>query len=338
MKRTIKLFALIALISILIIPMAVQADTIQRETLISVDGKPVQFNSDLGFPKGTNNGRTLVPVRIISEDMGYKVEWENKQRKVTISDDKTKIEFNVGDNTALVNGKKVPMDVREDANGKKFAVDTKAQLIGSRTYVPLRFISETMGATVDWKIEGKVMFIYITRPGSTPVVPPVSSGKIPGNAEYTGEGHEVKNLKKLEEFFGKDAGKHGGFKENGGGITFNPIGGGTDSSFLYVIDRAGEDFEALVVIKDWYKPSNHTGIPTEEAYKKLNPTTKEVLRFYLPNGYEKLYKIIDDGYNFRWDDASNYVGKDLSKMIGSDKKVVLIDGDGGLQIEIGVGK
>lgn len=303
-----------------------------EEYQILVDGKPVQFNSDLGFPKGTNNGRTLVPVRIISEDMGYKVEWENKQRKVTISDDKTKIEFNVGDNTALVNGKKVPMDVREDANGKKFAVDTKAQLIGSRTYVPLRFISETMGATVDWKIEGKVMFIYITRPGSTPVVPPVSSGKIPGVADYSGKGH-AENIKKVSNFFGTSLDKSIGDKTMAG---FNPIG--EDGLFLYVVDRPGEDFETLIVVKDWYKPSNHTGIPTEEAYKKLNPTTKEVLRFYLPNGYEKLYKIIDDGYNFRWDDASNYVGKDLSKMIGSDKKVVLIDGDGGLQIEIGVGK
>ena len=332
MKRTIKLFTLIALIVIIVIPMAVQADTLERETLISVDGKPVQFNSDLGFPKGTNNGRTLVPVRIISEDMGYKVEWENKQRKVTISDDKTKIEFNVGDNTALVNGKKVPMDVREDANGKKFAVDTKAQLIGSRTYVPLRFISETMGATVDWKIEGKVMFIYITRPGSTPVVPP-TAGKIPGVADYSGKGH-AENIKKVSNFFGTALDKE---MSSIGMSSFNPIGGGTDGSFLYVVDRPGEDYETKVVVKSWFV-NDIIGTPYEKEYRTILPTTKEVLRFYLPNGYEKLYKIIDDGYNFRWDDASNYVGKDLSKMIGSDKKVVLIDGDGGLQIEIGVGK
>lgn len=331
MKRTIKLFTLIALIAIIVIPMAVQADTLERETLISIDGKPVQFNSNLGFPKNNGKGRTLVPVRIISEDMGYKVEWENKQRKVTISDDKTKIEFNVGDNTALVNGKKVPMDVREDTNGKKVAVDTKAQLIGSRTYVPLRFISETMGATVDWKIEGKVMFIYITRPGSTPVVPPVSSGKIPGVADYSGKGH-AENIKKVSNFFGTALDKNISDKTMAG---FNPIGG--DGLFLYVVDRPGEEEEALVVVKHWFT-NEVVGTPYEKEYRSILPTTKEVLRFYLPNGYDKLYKIIDDGYNFRWDDASKYVGKDLSKMIGSDKKVVLIDGDGGLQIEIGVGK
>ena len=319
MKKITRIFTFVALLAILIIPTATYANSLDREIIIYVDGKPVQFNSDLGFPKGTANGRTLVPVRIISEDMGYKIEWENKEQKVTISDSKTKIEFNVGDTTALVNGNKV-------------AVDTKAQLIGGRTYVPLRFISETMGATVDWKIEGKVMFIYITRPGSTPVTPPVSSGKISGVADYSGKGH-AENIKKVSDFFGAALDKNISDKTMAG---FNPIGG--DGLFLYVVDRPGEEEEALVVVKHWYQPEYHTGIPTEEAYKKLNPTVKEVLRFYLPKGYDKLYKIIDDGFNFRWDDASNYVGKDLSKMIGSDKKVVLIDGDGGFQIKIGVGK
>lgn len=333
MKKITKIFTLVALLAILIIPIATYANSLDRQVTISVDGKPVQFNSDLGFPKGTNNGRTLVPVRIISEDMGYKVEWENKQRKVTISDDKTKIEFNVGDNTALVNGKKVPMDVREDANGNKVAVDTKAQLIGGRTYVPLRFISETMGATVDWKIEGKVMFIYITRPGGE-VIPPVSSGKIPGVADYSEKGH-AENIKKVSNFFGTSLDPNMPDKTM---ASFNPVGGGqTDGSFLYVVDRAGEEFEALVVVKNWFVNSD-IGSPYEKEMRNILPTTKELLRFYVPNGYEKLYKIIDDGFNFRWDDASKYVGKDLSKMIGSDKKVVLIDGDGGLQIEIGVGK
>ncbi len=330
MKKLTKVFTLITLLVILIIPMGVQADSLSRQTLISVDGKTVNFNKDLGFPKNNGKGRTLVPVRIISEDMGYKVEWEGKNQKVTISDDKTKIEFNVGDSTALVNGKKVPMDVREDGNGNMVAVNTKAEVIGSRTYVPLRFISETMGAIVDWKIDGKTMYIYITK--GEIEIPEVET--IPGVAEYDGEGHEKRNLEKLESFFGENAGEHGGFKENGGGITFNPIGGGTDGSFLYVIDREGEDFEALVVIKTWFT-NDVIGTPMEKEMRSILPTTKEVLRFYLPDGYEKLYNIIDDGYNFRWDDASKYVNKDISNLIGSDKSVKLIDADGGLQIRIG---
>lgn len=295
---------------------------------ILVDGKPVQFNSDLGYPKGTNNSRTLVPVRIISEDMGYKVEWEDKGQKVTISDTKTKIEFNVGDNTALVNGKKVPMDIREDNNGNKVAVDTKAQLIGGRTYVPLRFISETMGATVDWKIEGKTLYVYIVRPETIPTTPDV--GKISGTADYSETGH-TENIKKVSEFFGSSLDSR---MSDNGMATFNIIGGGTDGSFLYIIDRAGETYEAKVVIKDWYTP-DLIGSPSQEYYEKLNPTAKEILRFYLPNGYEKLYKIIDDGYNSRLGDSSKYVNKDISNLLGSDRPVKIIDGNGGLHIEIG---
>lgn len=332
MKTITKVITLITLLIMLVIPMAANATPLDRQVLLFIDGKPVQFNSELGFPVGTNKGRTLVPVRIISEDMGYEVEWENSQGKVTISDDKTKIEFKVGDNTALVNGKRIPMDTGEDANGNKIAVDTKAQLMGSRTYVPLRFISETMGATVDWKIEEKVMFIYITRPGSTPVVPP-ATGEIPGVAEYTKEGH-AKNIKKVSEFLGT---AYDANMSDETMASFNPIGGNRGNLFLYVVDREGEPYEAKVVIKSWY--SNEViGTPYEKEMRSILPTTKEVLRFYLPNGYDKLYKIIDDGFNFRWDDASKYVGKDISNLIGSDKKVRLIDGNGGLHIEIGVGK
>lgn len=302
-----------------------------QEYQIFVDGKAVQFTQNLGYPTVVN-GRTLVPIRVVSEDMGYKVEWENSQRKVTISDDKTTIEFKIGENTALVNGKKVPMDTKEDESGNVVAVDTKAQLIGGRTYVPLRFISENMGATVDWKIEGKTLYVYITRPGTTPTVPP--TGKIPGNAEYTEAGH-VENIKKVSTFFGSALDKQMSGKSQ---AFFNPIGGGTDGSFIYVIDRAGENYEAKIVVKDWYRPQFHTGIPTEAEYKTLNPIAKEVFRFYLPNGYEKLYKIVDDGFNNRLDDINNYINKDISNLIGSDKSVKIIDGNGGLQIEIGIGK
>lgn len=330
MKKLIKILTLITLLAIFVIPVDTYANTLDREVTIHIDGKPVQFTQDLGYPT-VINGRTLVPIRIISENMGYKVEWENSQRKVTISDSKTKIEFKIGENTALVNGKKVPMDTREDKDGKIVPVDTKAQLVGSRTYVPIRFISENMGATVDWKIEGKTLYVYIVRPGTTPTTPDV--GKIPGTADYSEAGH-AENIKKVSEFFGGALDSRMSDNEM---ATFNLIGGGTDSSFLYVIDRSGETYEAKVVIKDWYTP-DLIGSPSQEYYEKLNPTAKEILRFYLPNGYEKLYKIIDDGFNWKWDDANNYVNKDISNLIGSNKSVKLIDGNGGLHIEIGVGK
>lgn len=320
MNRPIKTLTLIILLTIVVIPITVQA--VNKHYTIFIDSEPIYFRDDVGYPKETNNGRTLIPIRIVSEDMGYKLEWASNERKVTILDDKTKIDFKVGENTALVNGKTV-------------TVDAKAQIIGGRTYVPLRFVSEAMNATIDYRTNPYAHYIYITKPGSESIAPDIDQktpdvGKIPGVAEYSEKGH-AENIKKVSNFFGTALDK----EMSGSGMSsFNPTGGGTDGSFLYIVDRQGEEYEAKVVVKSWFT-NDVIGTPYEKEYRTIGPTTKEVLRFYLPNGYEKLYKIIDDGYNFRWDDASKYVGKDLSKMIGSHKKVVLIDGNGGLQIEIG---
>ena len=320
MKTLAKIFTL-TLLAVITIPMTVQATP--KHYTVFIDRDPIHFNDYLGYPQETDNAMTLIPIRIVSENIGYKVEWINSQRKIIILDNKTKIEIKVGENTALVNGEKV-------------TINAKAKMIEGRTYVPLRFVSEAMGSTIEYRANPHAHYIYITRPGSESIAPDINQtipdmGKIPGVADYSGKGH-AENIKKVSNLFGTDLDKNIGDKTMAG---FNPIGG--DGLFLYVVDRPGEEEEALVVVKHWFT-NDLIGTPFEKESRSILPTTKEVLRFYLPNGYDKLYKIIDDGYNFRWDDASNYVGKDLSKMIGSDKKVVLIDGDGGLQIKIGAGK
>ncbi len=331
MKKQTKILTLVALLAILLIPVATYASSaLDQQVSVFIDGKPVQFNNDLGYPI-VENGRTLVPIRIISEDMGYEVKWDNPTQKVTISDANTKIEFKIGDSTALINGKRVPIDTREDANGKVVQVDTKARLINSRTYVPIRFITENFGGTVDWKIQGKTLYVYIVRGESSTPTPSV--GSIPGTADYSPNGY-VENVKKVSEFFGTALNKN--YSSNTMAY-FDPIGGGMDTGFLYVVDRPGEDCDVLVVVKNWYFDSD-AGTPMEKELKTIPVMTKEILRFYLPDGYEKLYKIIDDGYNWRWDDASKYVNKDISNLIGSSKQVELVDSTGALHIKIGTGK
>ena len=56
--------------------------------------------------------------------------------------------------------------------------------------------------------------------------------------------------------------------------SFNPIMGGTDSSFLYVVNRPGEDYEAKVVVKNWFVMLD-IGTPMEKEMKKINPTVKK---------------------------------------------------------------
>ena len=83
------------------------------------------------------SGRTLVPVRFISEFLGFEVVWDAQAKTVTIKDSSKTIILTIGNETALINGKEVKTDV--------------APLIKSdRTFVPLRFIAETMGFNVEW--------------------------------------------------------------------------------------------------------------------------------------------------------------------------------------------
>lgn len=86
------------------------------------------------------SGRTLVPLRFISEALGFDVSWDGTKKEVTISD-KTKskiIKLYIGKTTAYVNDKSVLLDV------------APVILPPGRTFVPIRFISETFNGSVFW--------------------------------------------------------------------------------------------------------------------------------------------------------------------------------------------
>lgn len=85
----------------------------------------------------TEDGRTLVPVRIVSENFGLNVGWDDVTQTVTISNDTLVIKLVIGSNIALVNDKEVVLDVP--------AIEKDG-----RTLVPVRFVSETLGKKVKW--------------------------------------------------------------------------------------------------------------------------------------------------------------------------------------------
>lgn len=93
----------------------------------------------------TENDRTMVPIRIISEEMGADVSWNENSQMVTISGEQSKIQIFIGDNMAYINGTPVPMDVAPvELNG--------------RVMVPVRFVSDNLGYTVKYDdITEKVM-------------------------------------------------------------------------------------------------------------------------------------------------------------------------------------
>lgn len=80
------------------------------------------------------DGRTMVPIRALTETFGAKVDF--KDNVVTIVDGDTTVVMTIGETTYTVNGEEATMDV--------------APVIGSgdRTYVPIRFVAEALGYKV----------------------------------------------------------------------------------------------------------------------------------------------------------------------------------------------
>lgn len=83
------------------------------------------------------NGRTLVPLRSIFEAMGASVGWKLDTQTVTAVKSGTTVVLPVTSAAATVNGQVIQLDV-------------PAKIINGRTMVPLRFVSEAFGATVNW--------------------------------------------------------------------------------------------------------------------------------------------------------------------------------------------
>ncbi len=81
-------------------------------------------------------GRTLVPARFVSEALGAEVGWNPETRKVTINDGKKEIILTIGSTAVQVNGEKQIIDC------------APAILPPGRTFVPLRFVSETLETEV----------------------------------------------------------------------------------------------------------------------------------------------------------------------------------------------
>ena len=111
---------------------------------VTVDGKKVVFPDAKPFID--ENGRTLIPVRFVTEDLGATVEWNAQDREVYITKESTRIMIRIDERNIVVNGKIKTMD-------------TKAIIKEDRTYVPIRYVAEELGATVGWDAATRTVII-----------------------------------------------------------------------------------------------------------------------------------------------------------------------------------
>jgi hypothetical protein len=100
------------------------------------------------------SGRTLVPIRIVTESIGAKIEWEGTEQKITITGVGVSMELWIGKPIANVNNIPTPIDVQ--------APTLSPRIVAGRTVLPLRFVADNLGCEVGW--DGATQTITLTYP------------------------------------------------------------------------------------------------------------------------------------------------------------------------------
>ncbi|MCD1259554.1 copper amine oxidase N-terminal domain-containing protein [Paenibacillus athensensis] len=109
-----------------------------RMVPVIVNGQKVKFPDT--EPYINTDGRTMVPVRFVSEKLGANVAWEADTKTAVITYGSKSIRMPIGSRTVTVDGKATELD-------------TAAEFTDGRTMVPLRFVSEVLASKVEWDDE-----------------------------------------------------------------------------------------------------------------------------------------------------------------------------------------
>ena len=131
----------LAAIVVMALPAAAQVD-------VNVDGSPL----DLQPPPIIQAGRVFVPLRGIFERLGASVVYDNGT--INATGNGRDVSLHIGSTDATINGQPQTLDVAPF-------------IVGASTFVPLRFVSEALGASVDWN-ESEHLVSISTAGGAPP--------------------------------------------------------------------------------------------------------------------------------------------------------------------------
>lgn len=110
---------------------------------VKLNGKLLDFDQ----PPIIFDDRTLVPLRVIFEALGADVSWNGNTQTVT----------------AAKNGIVITVKIGEECiykNSEAIAIDVPAMIVNERTLVPVRAVSEALGADVSW--DGNIRQVIIS--------------------------------------------------------------------------------------------------------------------------------------------------------------------------------
>ncbi|KRF01071.1 hypothetical protein ASG89_26040 [Paenibacillus sp. Soil766] len=143
MRKTIVCLVIIQMV--VSVPLFFPVYSLDTGLGVEVNGEKIVFTDIQPYIDETT-GSTMVPVREIAEKLGAEVGWNGSLEQVTFRSKYATSLLTIGQKIALVDGKQVE-------------IDAPAVLRNDRTMVPLRAVSESLGADVDWVGERKLVLI-----------------------------------------------------------------------------------------------------------------------------------------------------------------------------------
>ena len=142
------LFLLIAIAITGLFTISAYAETFpwgeEPDVSLKVNGKILQTD----VPPKIINSRTMIPARALFEEIGGTVTWDQTNYVVTINYNNQVIKLTINSKTALVDGTQKTLDV-------------PAQIVNNRTLIPLRFVSENLGFTVDYDNKTRTAIVNV---------------------------------------------------------------------------------------------------------------------------------------------------------------------------------
>ncbi|OBZ16162.1 hypothetical protein A8L34_27415 [Bacillus sp. FJAT-27264] len=167
-----KQVAIIITLLLTLMSSSVSADA--RKNVV-VDGQAVLFDQSPIVVDGT----TLVQFTPVFKMLGITSSWDQQKKQVVATKGETKIILNVGNKTAYVNGAPVKLQVAPT-------------VVGGKVFVPLRFISEATGASLNITNNGNIIEVFSGN-GNTPFIMPATQAPKPGTSTSTPTPQQIQN-------------------------------------------------------------------------------------------------------------------------------------------------
>ena len=119
-----------------------------EEVTVALNGRVLSFD----VPAQIINDRTMVPMRKIFEELGAEVEWYEAEQGIVAIKDSTII-------IMKIDAPMMQVANLETNEQKQIELDVPPQIVDSRTLVPVRAISESLGVSVDWTSETQTVVL-----------------------------------------------------------------------------------------------------------------------------------------------------------------------------------